>query len=234
MNKDLFSCFKDVFLAGLFSMLLVGCSIGRRLPVVDYGKYRANVFFEFNKSTLSNESVANLDVLVTTIKQFLSSASRNKPRKVIIEVRGDASEEKTKKGKEANKRIKRQRAEIVAAELKKMIEQMGLDGVEISILDDEIVDDSLPEDEKKGYKRAIVDITFVEEKRRGIRRSQVVRRANVERSTRTFEEKAPVKGALRRGVGKIRAAVSAKRRKQPSQSVQPVQPVQAGQTVQVA
>ena len=179
MNKNLLGSLGNFFLIGFLVLTLTGCKIGRQAPVVDYGKYRANIFFEFNKSEITDESNSNLSVIMTTIKQFLSASKRGKPRKILIEIRGDASEEKSQKGRIANERIKRERAEKVASELNKMIENMELKAafknVEILILDDKAPrEESIPEEAEKGYKRAIVDITFIENKPRGILKSQIL------------------------------------------------------------
>lgn len=179
MNKNLLGSLGNFFLIGFLVLTLTGCKIGRQAPVVDYGKYRANIFFEFNKSEIISESSSNLDVILATMKQFLSASRRGKPRKILIEIRGDASEEKSQKGRIANERIKKERAEKVASELAKMIEKMELKtelkNIEIMVLDDKTPrEECTPEEAEKGYKRAIVDITFIENKIRGIRKSQII------------------------------------------------------------
>lgn len=165
MNRNLLGAFRNHLLAGICALVLAGCSISK-IPVEDFGKYRANIFFQFGSSKVTEESSSNLEVIVATVKQYLESTRRGKPRNVLIEIWGDASEEKTQKGKLANKKIKEARAQIVANELASIIQREGLTGIELKVVSGpEVEEEATSEEKERGYKRAVVDVTFKQQRK---------------------------------------------------------------------
>ena len=166
MNQNLLSTFRNSFFAGILALIVTGCGISKRIAVTDFGKYRANIFFQFGSSKLTEESSNNLEVIVATIKQYLESARRRKPRNILVEIWGDASEEKTEKGKKANKKIKAARAENVLKALKEALEKEGIiSGVELKVVDGPEVEEETVEEKEEGYKRAVLDITFLQNRK---------------------------------------------------------------------
>ena len=165
MNQNLLSALKNSFFAGLFALVLAGCGISKRIAVTDFGKYRANIFFQFGSSKLTEESSANLEVIVATIKQYLEGARRRKPRNVLVEIWGDASEEKTEKGKKANKKVKAARAQTVLNQLNAILEKEGITAVELKIVEGPEVEEDAIKEKEEGYKRAVLDITFKQDRK---------------------------------------------------------------------